>query len=126
MPKQIQAYFTSENDATSAEASLQRFRVSNTFIETLSEPDEERIFLPIYALGANSSGLGTGGVGGAGLGGFAWVSKDVPAEADDTLEKNDQPMTHLLKVELAEDENVSDVIDVLKDNDGYMLKESDE
>lgn len=125
MTKRIDAYFTSEDDAISAESSLQRFHISNTFVDTLPEPDARQTYLPIYAVGATSFGSGTTGAGGAGIGGFAWVADEMPEDGG-LLDKNEHPMTHMLEIELADDTNVDDVVGVLKENNGYLLKDSSE
>lgn len=129
MTKQLYVYFTSENDATSAESALQRFRISNMFVDTIPESDANRAFLPIFAPDSTAAetGTGTGGtVGGAETGGFAWSQQGKGDESEGLFEKSDQPMTHLLEIELADDVNIQEIIDVLKENNGYMLKELNE
>jgi len=121
MVKRMDAYFTSENDATSAEASLQRFQITNMFVDTLPEADETQVFLPIHALGSASAGMGTTGTGGPGIGAYGWIGEDESVETEGDPENHDG-MTHMLEIELADDTDVKAIMEVLKENNAYMLK----
>jgi len=126
MTKQMHVYFTSENDAISAEAGLQRFPIANMFVDAIPESDAKRIFLPIFAPDSTAAETGTGtgeAAGGAEIGGFAWSQDGVADETEGLFEKNEQPMTHVLEIELAEEVDVKEIVKVLKEHNGYMLKE---
>lgn len=122
MTKRIEAYFTSENDAMSAESSLQRFPVSDALVDTLPEQSKSQTFLPIYALGSTSGGTGTNGAGGVGIGTFGWIEEKIDDEGKRGMGDSEETMTHMLEFELADDANLEEIVKVLKEHNGYMLK----
>ncbi|HLQ71484.1 MAG TPA: hypothetical protein VK142_06750 [Bacillota bacterium] len=126
MTKQMHVYFVSENDALSAESALQRFRVTNMFVDTIPEVDASRTFMPVVAPDSTATETGTGtgeSAGGAEMGGFAWSKESVVSESEGVFKKDDEPITHVLEIKLADDVDVREIVDVLKENNGYMLKE---
>lgn len=115
MTKNIRAYFKSENDAESAQAKLQKLRVSNVFIDEFPEDEHESEFVPILPLGTAGTGTGVTGAGIAG-GGADAVSMSSGSLLED--DRNDNHVTHLLEGQV-EDEDYKEALQILADNNGY-------
>src|SRR5699024_12539530 len=96
MTKQMHVYFVSENDALSAESALQRFRVTNMFVDTIPEVDASRTFMPVVAPDSTATETGTGtgeSAGGAEMGGFAWSKESGVSESEGGVRKEEEART---------------------------------
>lgn len=103
--KTLRAYFQSENDAISAQSSLASVRSQQLFIDEIPPGFEKEIFIPVIPYGRH------------------WgLLQDVAIQEDGNKDdvKNEQPMTHLLEVQIAEDDIEKAAI-IISNHNGYQM-----
>ncbi|MFS0750203.1 hypothetical protein [Oceanobacillus sp. 1P07AA] len=104
--KTLRAYFQSENDAVSAQSSLASVRSQQLFIDEIPSGFDREIFIPVIPYGPH-------------WGLFQGIA--IQEEEIDVNEKNEQPMTHLLEAQIAEDD-IEKAATIISNHNGYRLR----
>lgn len=114
--KEVKLYFKNENDAHSAQSTLNKYRISNVSMEEMNEGNRTGLFIPIF-----SPYWGTGsGTGGGGLPFFGGGSND-DSDQGQAQEADSKYMSHMLRFEI-EEEDYEQAISELKEYDPYGME----
>lgn len=111
MTKSVALYFKNENDAESARTKLQSLKVSNLYVDQMSENMRTEMYIPFFPTNVGSSQT-TANVG--------LFGENVPLsdEAENNHNETDDEITHLLQFEV-EEEDYQEVKLALKGIDCY-------
>lgn len=113
--KKVELYFKNENDAHSAQAELNKFRVQNVSMEKMEKGNRNGLFIPIFS---PFWGTGSGGAGGV----FPSITdSDSSTEENKAKEADPKYMSHMLRFEVKE-EDYEEAISMLEDYDPYGLE----
>lgn len=111
MTKSVVLYFKSENDAESARAKLQSLKVSNLFIDQMSENTETEMYIPFFPTNIDSAQTSprAGAIGENG---------PLSDEIESKQSVSNEEVTHLLQFDVKE-EDYEEVLIALRDVDCY-------
>ncbi|MYL72749.1 hypothetical protein GLW00_18115 [Halobacillus litoralis] len=109
MAKTIQAYFSTENDAESAKASLQPLSVEQDTVEAIPEDTDMTPIVPVA--GSTNSGGGT----------FNFTEVVSPKHDKDSALSDKKHLTHVLHFSIKEEE-YDRAVEVIKEHNGHMDK----
>lgn len=113
--KHVELYFKNENDAQSAKAELNKYKVKDVFLEKMGEGNRSGLFIPIFS---PYWGAGGGAAGGA----FPSFAGSNDSSEEGKAEKADSKyMSHMLRFDVNE-EDYDEAISMLKDYDPYGLE----
>lgn len=112
LKKTIELYFKNEDEAESARASLNTLRISNLVIEEMLKDTDQTLFVPFTAANVSSGNFQGGSVFSPFSGAFV---------AGITNEEGEDQVTHLLRVDVDEQE-YEKFLEIVRNYDCYVRK----